>query len=285
MGLFLILFGFASFAVVRAYENGAMDSARAMWRSMGLPARFLAILAVVVFAQYGGSKNDSPLGQIYRLLFWSGGQWMLQDADDHISEAVSANSEALGDVAAANSTSSNVTQWVQFNPEAVLSFDWHSPDRLPEHDRQNVLARTVWVTPTNIAGVLYEDHYVAFNAAASTNPAVILIEYAGRGNDGTVVREQAETVTNSYPNTVVLSLQSGSHTCYWFRCNVPVAFTNRLRDWNGEAIFGAPDGSGKGFDLLGTIVIDDGGDLWLGATTNMVIGSITNTVKNGIILE
>jgi hypothetical protein len=85
---------------------------------------------------------------------------------------------------------------------------------------------------------------------------------------------------------VPVTLQSGVHTCYWFRCEIPVAFTNCcVRDWNGETLFGSPEGSGKGFDLLGTLLIDDGDNIWEGATTNMVIGVKTNAVKNGVILQ
>ena len=79
-----------------------------------------------------------------------------------------------------------------------------------------------------------------------------------------------------------MTLQSGAYTCYWFRCEVPLAFTNAVRDWNGEALFGSPAGSGKGFDLLGTLVVDDGDSIWVGATTNVVLGAQTNEFKNGI---
>jgi hypothetical protein len=37
--------------------------------------------------------------------------------------------------------------------------------------------------------------------------------------------------------------------------------------------------------LLGILVVDDGDNIWEGATTNMVVNGITNAVKNGIILE
>ena len=56
----------------------------------------------------------------------------------------------------------------------------------------------------------------------------------------------------------------------------------RVIDWNGEALFGSPSGSGRGFDLLGTLVIDDGDDIWVGATTNHVFGAVTNEFRNGI---
>ena len=99
----------------------------------------------------------------------------------------------------------------------TLSFDWHAPQRLPYHERQNVLAWTAAVVPTNINGTLYEDHYVSFNAEPLTNPAVILIEYARTKDDGTVERYSAETITNSYPNTYVVHLcKRPLHTCYGF---------------------------------------------------------------------
>jgi hypothetical protein len=103
-------------------------------------------------------------------------------------------------------------------------------------------------------------------------------------DNGTVQRFSSPTITNSYPVMVPVNLQSGSHTCYWFRCEVPMAFTNAVRDWNGETLFGSPEGSGKGFDLLGTLLIDDGDNIWAGATTNMVVNGVTNAVKNGVIL-
>jgi hypothetical protein len=63
---------------------------------------------------------------------------------------------------------------------------------------------------------------------------------------------------------------------------VPLAFASCVRDWNGEALFGSPAGSDHGFDLLGTLVIDHGGDVWVGANTNVVIGGATNVFSNGI---
>jgi|GEM_PF-2009591 len=174
---------------------------------------------------------------------------------------------------------------VESNEVWTLSFDWPAPARVPYHPRQNVLAWTAKVAPTNIAGTLYEDHYVCFNAAASTNPAVILIEYARTLDGGEVERVSAAVVTNSHPEMSVVELQSGSYTCYWFRCEVPAAYTACVRDWNGEALFGSPADSEKGFDLLGTLVIDDGGDVWVGATTNIVIGGVTNTIRNGIVTK
>ena len=270
----IILLAFALWAVVRLHESGSADSLWRRWRSLDFPARAASILAVVFFTLIGGTKGPAPITQVLRLLFWDHPMtWALSEATQKTKAAVAANEisrEAIEEVEAAT------------NDVWTISFDWHAPDRLPYHERQNVLAWTATVVPTNIDGVLYEDHYVAFNAMASTNPAVILIEYAGKREDGSIERYSAPVITNSYPDTSVVTLQSGVYTCYWFRVAVPVAFTNSVRDWNGEALFGSPEGSGKGFDLLGTLVVDDGNDVWVGATTNHVLGSVTNVFKNGI---
>lgn len=244
---------------------------------------------LILFCFLSGSAcagESTPLAGLFRLLFWHGQEWSLLGAYTDNSEARSAISYSTNAVNVATNTAAEVVEFVETNNVITLSFDWHSPNRLPYHDRQNVLGRTVWVSPTNINGVAYEDHYVAFNEAATTNPAVILIEYAAKADDGSIQRWSSQTITNSYPNMYPITVQSGTHTCYWFRCEVPLAITNCcVRDWSGEALFGSPEGSGKGFDLLGTLVIDDGDNIWEGATTNMVVNGITNAVKNGVILE
>ena len=270
----IILFAFVLWAIVKINESGANNELWGRWRAMGFPARAASILAIIFFTLVGGTKSPLPVTQVLRMLFWDHSlTWPLSDATLKTQAATAANEisrEAIEEVEAAT------------NEVWTISFDWHAPDRLPYHARQNVLAWTATVVPTNIEGVLYEDHYVAFNSAASTKPAVILIEYAARSESGEVTRYSAPVVTNSYPSTSVVTLQSGAYTCYWFRVAVPVAFTNSVRDWNGEALFGSPAGSGKGFDLLGTLIIDDGNDVWVGATTNFFLGGVTNEFKNGI---
>jgi len=278
--IILLVVLWTAFFVARAYESGAFRAyvaeLRLRWRSAGVPARALGILLLICCALEGGSKGVTPVGRLFRLLFWQPEvAWVLEAESSQVassSAAVAAAAAALDAVDAAPAA----------DTIATLSFDWHADDRLPYHDRQNVLAWTAWVAPTNINGTLYEDHYVAFNGAASTNPAVILIEYARTLDDGSVERETARVVTNSYPQTSVVTLPSGVHTCYWFRCAVPTVYTNAVRDWNGEALFGAPVGSGYGFDLLGTLVVDDGDSVWAGASTNIVIGATTNRFANGI---
>lgn len=279
-GLALIIFLFVLYAVVRMHESHAMrdffDELLRLGRSMGIPARILAILVVALCTLHAGSKGQSPVTQLFRMLFWHpASPWQLAGPASTVDAAEEASAQAVADMA---DTADIVTN----NAVVTVSFDWHPPSRLPIHERQNILAWTAQVVATNIGGVLCEDHYVCFNSAASTNPAVILIEYARTLDDGSVERQSATVITNSFPDTAVVELQSGSHTCYWFRCEVPAAYTNSVRNWSGEALFGSPEDSGKGFDLLGTLIIDDGGDIWVGATTNIVLSGVTNTFANGI---
>lgn len=287
VGIIFVLF--CAYLIARYYESGGarrtMEHLHKVWGPMTASTRWVLGTLIVVCVLEGGSKG-SPITSLFRMLFWNGQDWALMEAYQDNSASDQAVATASNAVISATNTATLVEDFVDTNNVVTFSFDWHSPNRMPYHDQQNVLGRTVWVQPTNILGVLYEDHYVAFNESATTNPAVILIEYARKLDNGTVQRISSPTITNSFPVMVPITLQSGTHTCYWFRCEVPAAFTNCcVRDWNGEALFGSPEGSGKGFDLLGTLLIDDGNNIWQGATTNMVIGVKTNSVKNGIILE
>lgn len=257
------------------FGRGVIGAAFAKFFSQTLGRKLLILFALAAITITGADKGAS-VSQIFRLLFFdpAAQTWPLADASDDVAETEQA-------VVTVTNLAAQAKEVIDSNEVWTLSFDWHAPDRLPHHERQNVLGWTAAVIPTNIAGTLYEDHYVAFNSNASTNPAVILIEYAQTTPQG-VVRYSAEVVTNSYPDTAVVNLQSGAHTCYWFRVAVPAAFVGSVRDWNGEALFGSPSGSGRGFDLLGTLVIDDGDDIWVGATTNHVFGAVANEFKNGI---
>jgi hypothetical protein len=248
-----------------------------LWKSVGISGRLLAIAVLLLAAQSGGSKGYSPVSALFKLLFWDpSSPWQLAEPAERVESAVASVSAAEADLGVTESAT---------NAVATISFDWHAQTRLPFHDAQNVLASTVRVVETNISGVLYEDHYVCFNQTASTNPAVILIEYARSLDGGIIERETSRVVTNSYPFTSVINLQSGSYTCYWFRCAVPLSFINEQRDWSGEALFGAPADSGHGFDLLGTLVIDFENAIWVGSTTNVILGTSTNRFRNGIRTE
>jgi hypothetical protein len=283
----LVVLGLLVWAVVRTAEGngGTLLTPEFLrwWRGQTRLAK-LFFFAVAMWSTLCTGKGPHPASGLFRMLFWHGGDWALALAYDSNDAAASAVSASVAVINAATNTSATVVGHVETNDVVTYSFDWHAPNRLPHHDRQNVLGRTVWVQPTNIAGRLYEDHYVAFNEQAATNPAVILIEYARKHDDGAVERYTSEVVTNSYPDMTVIELQSGTHTSYWFRCLVPTAFTNCcVRDWNGEALFGSPEGSGRGFDLMGLLLVDDGDNIWEGATTNIVEGGVTYPVRNGII--
>ena len=248
------------------------------WKGLPCHKRLAFALFLTLSTLFGADKTPVPgaIMHMFDVLFWDPGRpWQLASVRAAVDTAQAAVAVASNDLDYVDAETSTTQVW-------TVSFDWHVPDRLPAHDRQNVMGWTAHVVPTNINGTLFEDHYVAFNSQASTNPAVILIEYAKRGDDGVIERHSARVVTNSYPQTTVVNLQSGSHTCYWFRVAVPEAFLDDVRDWNGEALFGSPEGSGKGFDLLGTLVVDDGNNVWVGATTNIVLGGITNEFVNGI---
>lgn len=282
---------FVAFLIARYYESGAAQEyvreLHKVWVSLGIPGRVVIGGLILMCTLSGGSKGINPAASLFRVLFWPhGNEWALLPAYDKNTQAKQAVATSTNAIASATNTAAAVTAYVATNNVITYSFDWHSPNRLPYHDRQNVLGRNPWVTPRLINGVWYEDHYVAFNESATTNPAVVFIEYATKRDDGSIERYSMPTITNSYPNMYIINLQSGSHTCYWFRCEVPPAFTNCcVRDWNGEALFGSPDGSGKGFDLLGMLLIDDGDNIWEGATTNMTFGPVNYPVRNGIVGE
>jgi hypothetical protein len=240
--MFVLAFLFLSFMIARAYESGVHREIYREFKGLSRVGKWLAIIFLITCVSDAGSKGISPVTRMMRFLLWNiGDPWELVTASRNAESADASARAATNDLAvAAQSTNSAVY---------TLSFDWSASRRLPYHASQNIMAYTAWVAPTNIAGTLYEDHYVAFNAVASTNPAVIYIEYA-RKTDAGIERYTSAVVTSSYPNVSVVNLQSGAHTCYWFRCAVPAAFTNAVRDWSGEALFGAPADSGKGFDLL-----------------------------------
>lgn len=277
----LILAAFGLWAYVRVCESPKasrkVGELRRWWKSLGVPGRILAVLLLIFATDFAGTKEGpTPIQRALRFLFWDPYQpWVLQKSNDAVYGAEEAAEQIQEDIDFINETTTATDIY-------TISFNWDAPDRLPYHEKQNILAWNPWVSSTNINGVLYEDHFVEFNAHASTNPAIILIEYALPHDDGTVERYTSEVITNSYPDTVVLEMQSGSKTCYWYRCAVPLPFIGYVRDWNGEVLFGAPHGSGKGFDLLGTLVVDDGNNLWVGATTNHMVNGVEHRFKNGI---
>lgn len=270
----IFLIAFLIWFLVWIHEKQENPAFIQYWRSLTRFDRVFLTTMFVVMTLIGGSK-DPAITKLFKLLFWPYGE-VSQLVPAWIATTHAENDHIV-------ITNLLTTMESNINTNTInISFDWHAPNRLPEHNRQNTLGWTVWVTPITIDGILYEDHYVAFNAQASDAPAVINIEYARTLSDGTIERYTSSVVTNSYPEKVDIHLQSGTYPCYWFRCAVPIPFVNEPRDWNGEALFGSPHGSGGGFDLAGTLVIDDGNNVWVGATTNIILNGVGQSFANGI---
>ena len=159
----------------------------------------------------------------------------------------------------------------------TLDADWHYSQRDPQP--ANILASVVWVNRTNINAVAYDDLFVEYSLPPSSSPAM-LFEYAMRL--GTI--ERVRPVTNSYPDTVTLTLASGAHECLWFRCQVPASMVRNVRTWETEARLGGPVGSETGFDISGLLLIDNGAGLWQGRTLSTQIGGEACEFVNGILL-
>lgn len=192
----------------------------------------------------------------------------LRVAQTNAAETRAASSSATGTVAAVSIARTNAVA-------LTLDLDWHTPTRVP--DAVNIMANQVWVNPTNIGGTLCDDHYIRFTATPTEAPSMIFDYYDLNGERYTVKAD-----TNSYPQLFGVTLPSGVHSCYWFRCEVPARFVQRLRTWDGEVRFGGPLGSSYGFDLAGILLIDNGNAVWQGLTTNIVYNGQTLEHINGI---
>ena len=66
---------------------------------------------------------------------------------------------------------------------------------------------------------------------------------------------------------------------------VPPALTNAVIGWDSEVVFGAPEGSERGFNIAGIFIVARDGNLWQGRTyTNYVFGA-TNIYINGLKID
>jgi len=233
------------------------------------------------------ASENTPIRSLFRLLFWHADDvWALTQTATDISTATNNTATAQNLIAQATNKLAAVSSQVSTQEVWTMSFGWPMADRTPPNPRQNVLGETVWRSNVWVNGTLFHDHYVHFNELVSTNPAVLNIQYTKRLDDGTLQRWLANVTTNSYPNTSVINLEHGSYTCYWFRCQCPVAITNSVIDWDREVAFGAPLGSDSGFNVMGVFLIDDQyGDVWAGISLTNVVGSVTNIWLNGLKVE
>jgi len=194
-------------------------------------------------------------------------------AADALLQAVYARESAGASIAiSAAATNLAALTAIECTNAAVMNIDFGWSYHTREPQAINQMAQVHWVAPTNINGVQCEDHYIEFSAEPTEAPGMV---FNYRDLLGT--EYNAEAFTNSYPDLYPITLPSGVHSCYWFRCEVPIAFTNRLRRWKGPARFGGPVGSSYGLSIAGTFLVDDGNTIWQGRTLTAEIGS--NTVE------
>jgi len=284
----IVIFGLLAWMIVRYYESGEaqalMADLRKLYKSLGIPGRVVLGVLFVVMALRGGSKAPPAQASLYRTLFWHADDiWALKVADDALTDSSTASSNAVSDASSATDTMAETAAMVATQQVWTAEFDWNMEDRTPPHDEQNVMADQMWRSNVWINGTLFHDHYIRFNAMVSTNPAIISIAYNGFDlTTGERSRILAEVTTNSYPNTFEITRPSGVYTCYMFRCACPVALTNEVIGWDSEVLFGAPEGSDRGFNIAGIFVVSRDGKLWIGRSyTNYVFGA-TNVFINGL---
>lgn len=286
--IYLIALLFLATIIVRYYESGAarvyMSELHRVWRSLGVPGRVVACLLVGMCTLSGGSKGEPPIASFFRTLFWHADDiWPLLGASTAVRDSNAASSNAVSNAESATNTMRQTQQQVSTQNVCTIEFDWPLENRTPPHDEQNVMANEVWRSNVWINSVMYHDHYIRFNAMVSTNPAIISIAYNGVNQDtGEKIQLLADVTTNSYPDTFAITRPSGVYTCYMFRCAVPLSLTNSVIGWDSEVVFGAPNGSGRGFNIAGLFVVSRDGSLWLGRTYTNVVYGVTNAFINGL---
>ena len=284
----LIIFLWIAVLIARYYESGAARDYVArlnkVWKSLGVSGRIVFGALLIFCTLSGGSKGVPPVASLYRMLFWHGNDiWPLLTASEAVRDASQASSNAVAYASDATNTMQGTQSMVTTQQIWTVEFDWPMEDRTPPHDEQNVMACQPWRSNVWINGIMYHDHFIRFNAAVSTNPAIISIAYNGINQaTGEKIQLLADVVTNSYPNTFAITRPSGVHTCYMFRCAVPLALTNSVVGWDSEVVFGAPSGSGRGFNIAGLFVVSRDGNLWLGETCTNVVYGVTNVYINGL---
>lgn len=249
--------------------------------------RKLFLTALLFVAALAPAGEPNPSLKLYQFLVWGWQQaWTLQPAHDAMSAADAQIAQAYADMLASSNTINQITAQIETNQIWTISFGWPLEDRLPQHDRQNVMGQEVWRNTLWQDGEMIHAHYITFNAQVSTNPTVLSIEYSGLADDGaTINRWNASVSSNSYPNTLPITVGTNAYDCYVFYNKVPIALTNCVIDWDNEVIFGAPEGSGRGFSIEGVFVIDDGNNIWVGVNETNIVNNVTNVWINGLEVE
>ena len=244
------------------------------------------LIILLLSATLCQASEPNPAMMLYRLLVWGWSMtWPLKGPTEDTQAAHALAEQAHDDMQAASNLINSINARIDTNQIATISFGWPLADRLPPHNRQNVMGEEPWRKTIWQDGEMYHAHYITFNAFVSTNPTVLSIEYSGLDNSGAIQRWNANVISNSYPNTESITVGTNTYNCYIFYNRVPAAITNAVIDWDNEVIFGAPEGSGRGFSIEGVFVIDDGDNLWVGINETNIVGSATNVWINGLEVE
>lgn len=278
---------FFLYLIVRMAESPELvelyNELRSLWRKAGVPGRLVAILILVFCTCYGGSKEYSPIAPLMHAIFWlPGSPWQLSEPAASVEVARQAITQGTNDLSIASNLFSEVDARLSTQQVCTVSFGWPMRDRTPYHEEQNVMGENPWRSNVWINGELYHDHYISFNESVGTNPSVISIDYTARADDGSMQRWLENVITNSYPQTHIVQLESGSYTCYVFRCKCPPAITNSVIDWDREVVFGAPALTKRGFNIAGVFVVSKNGQLWKGRSYTNIVDGVTNLTINGI---
>jgi len=263
---------------------------RGVFRRMrARPLKYLGYACILFYCTAVGSDKGGAVIPTLSMLLWNpvirifGGHPSVPKAETVTESDAAADSADywLNAASVRMAATSNLWRSVQADATNVacytLAADWNHPARDP--NPKNILASLVWVSRTNLSGVVCDIHFVEFSAAPSATPAM-LFDY----HDSSGVTNYVRPALGSFPDTVPVSLPSGVHTCYWFRVDVPLAFVPCLRTWDNEARLGGPVGSDQGFDIAGTLLLDVGGKLWRGRTLSTLIGGVPCEFSNGMLL-
>lgn len=285
----LLLLLLAAYVVMRIYESSAFRDAFNCVKSMSPAQQMVAFLVVACLALYGGSKGVIvvPVKQLsfvffdpsLRAIFPAGLVGEAKQAEQVMTDVLNADNVLTAANINAPQAVDTAGQVIDLAADAnilTLAADWpHSARPEPA----NIMASEILVCPTNIADVLYEIRYIEFSQLPSEAPNIVVQYKDQRGNTAT-----SEPDTNSFPTLVGVDVQSGSHSCYWFRVKVPERFRQNLRTWETDVKFGGPLGSAYGFEISGLIVIAEGGNYWRGLTKDLTIGGETHSFNNGVLM-
>lgn len=285
----ILLLLFAGYTLARISESRFFCDLAASVRSMTPAQQMLTFLAIAFFTLYGGSKGAIivPAKQMsfmffnpsLRAIFPPGMVGEAKQSEqvmtdifnaDNVLSAASTNSVMASDKA------SQVLALATDYSALTIAVDWPHSSR---PDPANIMASEIMVCPTNITDVLYEIRYIEFSQLPSEAPGIVVQYKDQRGNSMLV-----EPETNSFPDLFNITVQSGSHSCYWFRVKVPDQFKRNLRTWETDVKFGGPIGSAYGFEIAGLIVISEGGNYWRGLSKNLMIGGESRTFDNGVLM-